>query len=133
MEHIEEILTTLVLWLKTGAEAIGIILIGAGLAIALFKLFSVKTSPPQKKYHVVRLALARFLVLGLEFQLAADILATAVKPSWDQLGRLGAIAAIRTFLNFFLQKELKEEEEEWKAKKSELEVKKIAGLKAKGD
>jgi uncharacterized membrane protein len=43
-----------------------------------------------------------WLVLGLEFQLAADIVRTAIEPSWQQIAQLGAIAAIRTFLNYFL-------------------------------
>ena len=65
--------------------------------------------------HQVRLTFGRALVLGLEFQLAADILGTAVSPSWDHLGKLGAIAVIRTFLNFFLTRELKEEEQDLRA------------------
>jgi uncharacterized membrane protein len=56
----------------------------------------------------VRLSLARYLALALELQLGADILSTAVAPSWDQIGKLGAIAAIRTSLNFFLMRELQE-------------------------
>jgi uncharacterized membrane protein len=43
---------------------------------------------------------------GLTFQLAADILETAITTSWDEVARLGAIAAIRTFLNFFLERDL---------------------------
>jgi len=49
--------------------------------------------------------------LALEFQLAADILATTVAPSWAQIGKLGAIAVIRTGLNYFLAREIKEEEQ----------------------
>lgn len=41
--------------------------------------------------------------------MAADIIGTAVSPSWDQLGKLAVIATIRTFLSFFLQYEMKEE------------------------
>ena len=48
------------------------------------------------------------LRLALEFQLGADILTTAVAPSWDQIGKLGAIAVIRTTLNYFLMRELRE-------------------------
>ena len=44
-----------------------------------------------------------------EFQLGADILSTAISPSWDQIGKLGAIAVIRTALNFFLSREMEEE------------------------
>jgi uncharacterized membrane protein len=57
----------------------------------------------------VRLDLGRFLVLGLEFQLAADILRTAIAPRFTQLAQLAAIAAIRTVLNFFLGREIKEQ------------------------
>jgi uncharacterized membrane protein len=54
----------------------------------------------------VRLALGRSLALALEFLLGADILRTAVEPSWDEIGRLAAIATIRTALNYFLQREI---------------------------
>ena len=48
--------------------------------------------------------------LALEFQLGADILSTAVAPTWNEIGKLGAIAIIRTALNYFLSKEMKEEQ-----------------------
>ena len=48
-----------------------------------------------------------WLVFGLEFQLAADIIRTAIAPSWAQLGQLAAIAAIRTFLNYILIEDLR--------------------------
>jgi len=38
--------------------------------------------------------------------LAADILATAIAPTWDEIGKLAAIAALRTALNYFLEREL---------------------------
>lgn len=57
----------------------------------------------------VRLRFGSWLALALEFQLGADILATTVAPSLDALIQLGAIAAIRTFLNYFLQRELEAE------------------------
>ncbi|MGC4808293.1 DUF1622 domain-containing protein [Micromonospora sp. DT233] len=58
----------------------------------------------------IRLTLGRFLTLGLEFQLAADILRTAVSPTFDQIGKLAAIAAIRTALNYFLRREIAQEQ-----------------------
>ncbi len=54
----------------------------------------------------VRLRLGRWLALALEFELGADILRTAVAPTWSELGQLAAVAAIRTALNFFLQQEI---------------------------
>ena len=52
-----------------------------------------------------------WLLLGLEFELAADIIDSVVAPSWQDIGQLGAIAVIRTFLNYFLEKDLDETEE----------------------
>ncbi len=62
-----------------------------------------------ENYVEVRLTLARYLALAIEFELAADILSTAIAPSWDQIGKLGAIVVIRTGLNYFLMREMKEE------------------------
>jgi uncharacterized membrane protein len=58
--------------------------------------------------RVVWLRYARWLVAGLTFQLAADIIETSIAPSWDDIGRLAAIAVIRTFLNYFLERDLLE-------------------------
>ena len=54
----------------------------------------------------VRLRLARWLAVALEFALAADILRTAIAPSWDEIGKLAAIATLRTLLNYVLQREI---------------------------
>jgi uncharacterized membrane protein len=50
--------------------------------------------------------LGTWLLLGLEFALAADIIRSVVSPSWRDIGELGAIALIRTFLNYFLEQDL---------------------------
>ncbi|MGW5559804.1 DUF1622 domain-containing protein [Micromonospora sp. NPDC003944] len=62
------------------------------------------------RFTPIRLALGRFLTLGLEFQLAADVLRTAVSPSFTQIGQLAAIATIRTALNYFLGREIRQEQ-----------------------
>jgi len=54
----------------------------------------------------VWLRYARWLVAGLTFQLAADILETSITPSWEEVAKVGATAVIRTFLNFFLERDL---------------------------
>jgi uncharacterized membrane protein len=54
----------------------------------------------------VRLQLGRWLALALEFELAADILRTAVAPTWNEIGQLAAIVVLRTALNYFLQREI---------------------------
>lgn len=58
----------------------------------------------------VRLRLGRWLTVALEFLLAADVLRTAVAPTWDDIARLAAIVAIRTLLNYFLEKEIQRAE-----------------------
>jgi uncharacterized membrane protein len=54
----------------------------------------------------VWLSFGMWLLLGLEFELAADIIRTAISPTWTDIGQLGAIAVIRTFLNYFLEQDL---------------------------
>jgi uncharacterized membrane protein len=66
----------------------------------------------QRAFVAIRLSLGRFLALGLEFQLAGDVLRTAIAPSFAEIGQLAAIAAIRTALNYFLAKEIREERAE---------------------
>lgn len=56
----------------------------------------------------MRLTLARFLALALEFQLGADFLPAAVAARWDAIGKLGAIAVIRTTVNYLLSREMQE-------------------------
>jgi uncharacterized membrane protein len=94
-----------------GVEAIGaaIVVVGVVVAAVIFVLSETRIRPIP--YEHVRLVLGRFLALGLEFQLAADILKTAVSPTFEDLGQLGAIAAIRTVLNYFLAQEIERAEE----------------------
>jgi uncharacterized membrane protein len=56
--------------------------------------------------EAIRLKFGRWLLLALEFQLAADILKTAVAPTWDDIGKVAAIIALRTLLNYFLAREI---------------------------
>ena len=65
-----------------------------------------KPSPGRNALRPAYLGYARWLIAGLTFQLAADILETAIAPSWDDVGRLAAIAVIRTFLNYFLERDM---------------------------
>jgi uncharacterized membrane protein len=97
-------------------EAGGALVIFSG-ALAGFVRFCVAVVQQRgpDRFSSVRLLLGRFLALGLEFQLASDLLRTAVAPSFDQIGKLAAVAAIRTVLNFFLARELKEERAEIEA------------------
>ena len=61
------------------------------------------------------LRFARWLVAALTFQLAADIIESAITTSWEAVARLGAIAVIRTFLNYFLERDVAEARERQRA------------------
>ena len=58
--------------------------------------------------EAVRLRLGKWLALALEFALASDLVRTAVAPSWDEIGKLAAIMALRTALNYFLEREFEQ-------------------------
>ncbi|MFF4392225.1 DUF1622 domain-containing protein [Streptomyces sp. NPDC001552] len=89
-----------------------IIFVGALWAFARFASTGLRRRSLIREFNKIRLSLGRFLVLGLEFQLAGDVLRTAVAPGFTEIGQLAAIAAIRTVLNFFLTREIAEERAE---------------------
>lgn len=104
-------------------DAVGAIVVVVGVAIAFVTWALSELRVLDTEYLRIRLRLGRYLVLGLEFQLAADILATAVSPTFEEIGKLAAIATIRTALNFFLAREMADERrqlEEAGAKPGEL-------------
>jgi uncharacterized membrane protein len=110
----EHVVQSTVGWLRLIIESTGALIIGIGLVIAFYAFvlaFRRRHDPSNTTdgYNGVRLTLARYLALALEFQLGADILSTAVAPTWTAIGKLGAIAVIRTALNFFLGREMREE------------------------
>ena len=117
---VEELLQDVVNVLVVIVEACGaaVIIVGAVWAFARF-LWAGLRDRDTRGFTSVRLTLGRFLALGLEFQLAGDILKTAVAPSWEEIGQLAAIAAIRTVLNYFLGKEIAEERRQVEEERSQ--------------
>lgn len=109
----EELLRAYVDLLVRLVEAAGalIIFVGAVIAFVRFVLTSVRRGH-DREFTRVRLGFGRYLVLGLEFQLASDVLSTAVAPTFEEIGKLAAIATIRTVLNYFLGKEIAAERDE---------------------
>lgn len=106
---VEETIIALVQWLRLVVEATGAAVIFLGVLAALRSLAPWSKANGQDSFGHARLTLARYLALALEFQLGADVLSTAIAPSWDQIGKLGAIAIIRTALNYFLHREMRAE------------------------
>jgi uncharacterized membrane protein len=107
----ESFLQEFALLLKIILEFIAILIIAVSLVITLRKLMRRKQARYQSTQQTIRLELGLSLALSLEFLLAADIVGTAVSPSWDAIAKLAAITGIRTFLNFFLQREVRELQE----------------------
>lgn len=93
-------------------EAAAVLVVAYGAAEAFARLLSLLARPAAT--HGARKEIWRrfgtWLLLGLEFALAADIIDSVVSPTWEDIGQLGAIAVIRTFLNFFLEHDLEKAE-----------------------
>ena len=106
-ETVEAWLRGAVDWLELVVEGLGALVIALGVLLAIWEFARDIPRGSRADHQRVRLTLAHYLALALEFLLAADVLATAISPSWDQIGKLDAIAAIRTLLNFFLMQEMK--------------------------
>jgi uncharacterized membrane protein len=106
----EELLRQLSGAVALAIEAIAVLIVGWGsieAAVAIARI----TIGGQGTHGARKAAWRRFgtwLLLGLEFELAADIVQTVISPGWADIGELGAIAVIRTFLNYFLEKDLRE-------------------------
>ena len=104
------------LWIEHlagGVEIAAALIIGLAAAEAVWKALPLflRRSLAQDVKVDVRLSLGRWLALGLEFALGADILRTAVAPSWHDIGQLAAIAVLRTGLNYSLEREIAREEQ----------------------
>jgi|SRR5215472_6063183 len=104
----EEIFRSLAGSIAIGVETAAAFLILVGACEAFYtmfaRFFSRRLAVGARKEVLVRFGV--WLLLGLEFELAADIIRTAISPSWNDIGQLAVIATIRTFLNHFLEKDL---------------------------
>ncbi|QRM31286.1 DUF1622 domain-containing protein [Microvirga sp. VF16] len=104
-------------WLITSTEYAIFLIDAMALVIVLFGTIEAFASGLRMMFagtmtnaarREVWLRYARILVAGLTFQLGADIIETSITTGWESVARLGAIAVIRTFLNFFLERDLTE-------------------------
>jgi len=85
-----------------------IIIWGSIIALAVFLLKEIMERKRAAELNEeVRLKLGGYLILALEFFIASDIIRTIITPSWEGLGMLGAIVAIRTVLSYFLTGDIK--------------------------
>lgn len=104
----EAIAKTITIYISHTLEIISALVIATALiklvANYLQAVLKPKTGLPAME---VRLAFGAAVAVSLELLLGADVLATAVAPSWDDIGKLAAIAVLRTGLNYFLERELR--------------------------
>jgi len=104
----EEIAKQVTINISLAVEILAAIIIGVAVIKTLFNYFLLLKTPFSKiSKEEIRVQFGGSVAVSLELLLGADVLATAVAPSWDELGKLAAIAIIRTALNFFLERELK--------------------------
>jgi len=108
----EELFKSVAGFIALGVEASAGLVIAYGACEAVYGAarcaVTGRSKPGQRKE--VWLQFGVWLLLGLEFELAADIIRTAISPTWTDIGQLAAIGVIRTFLNYFLEKDLEKYE-----------------------
>jgi uncharacterized membrane protein len=103
----ESLAKNLTLYISSAAEILAAIIIGTAILKVLFHL-ATRLHPSNKRIskEEIRIRFGSSVAVSLELLLGADVLATAISPSWDDIGKLAAIAILRTALNYFLDKEL---------------------------
>ena len=110
---LEEGLKVIVGYLAAGAEIAAAVVIGGAIArgsLSYSRQLFLRRQPFNST-EVIRLQLGRVLALGLEFTVASDILRTAVAPTHQDISNLAAIVLLRTLLNYFLEREIRQGEQ----------------------
>lgn len=111
MESLEAVVTDATAFAVLFIEAVVLVVIAGATLLAVVKVLGLPSIPPQERMQHSRriwLGYARWLVAGLTLQLGADILESSIAPTWHAIAQLGAIAVIRTFLNYFLERDIRE-------------------------
>ena len=104
----EEVAKNITLAVSHGVEILAALMIGAAVLQVMWNYGrSFANSNFAISKEAIRVQFGSSVAVALELMLGADVLATAVAPSWNDIGKLAAIAVIRTALNYFLERELK--------------------------
>ena len=106
----DTLIRTGVAWVRLAVELLGATVVAIGISLAAGLFAKALSARRPADFNAIRLLLSRYLAVALEFQLGADILSTAIAPTWTEIGKLGTIAVIRTGLNYFLSKKMAEEQ-----------------------
>ena len=103
----EELAKNITLTISHAVEILAAVIIGIAVIKTLQAYISLlKKSAVKVTKETIRVYFGSSVAVSLELLLGADVLATAVAPSWNDIGKLAAIAVIRTLLNYFLEREL---------------------------
>jgi len=109
----EEILREFARNIALAAELVCVLTVALGAALTVVRVVIALVhgkGTDQATRRAIFVGFAGWIILALEFALGADIVRTAIAPSWDDIGQLAAIAAVRTALNYFLEKDVQERE-----------------------
>lgn len=102
-------LAEIVEYIKIAIEAMAILVVTFASLGAFVRVVRIAIGAASEAYgHETYLRYLRWLIGGLTFLLAADIVHTSIAPTWEELGQIGAIAVIRTFLSFFAARDVRE-------------------------
>jgi uncharacterized membrane protein len=106
----EELLKITANHVALAVETLAVLIVAFGALNALLEILTVLVRGPRHAGwgRPIWVTFGGWLLGGLQFALAADIVRSAISPTWEQIGQLAAIAAIRTFLSYFLEKDLLE-------------------------
>ena len=106
----EELLRTVASHVALGVETVAVLLVAFGSIHALLAIIAafVRGERHPGWGRAIWVTFGSYLLGALQFALAGDIVRSAISPTWEQIGQLAAIAAIRTFLSYFLERDLKE-------------------------
>jgi uncharacterized membrane protein len=104
----EEVFREFARSIALGVEVVAVVIVAYGAIEAFLRIlrFPFGRPPSHGERKAVWIRFGVWLLLGLEFELAADIVRTVISPTWIDLGQLATIAVIRTFLNYFLEKDI---------------------------
>ncbi|HKU44717.1 MAG TPA: DUF1622 domain-containing protein [Polyangiales bacterium] len=105
MEHL---LTEVAGHIAVVIQALAVLIVVVGVLLALVESAKLvaRGNASEHEKRAIWIRFSRWLVAALTVQMAADIVETSSTPSWDEIGRLAAIAAVRTFLSYFLDRDL---------------------------
>ena len=107
----EALFKTLAANVALGCELIAILILAVGALESAWSL--VRHFPRIDQPRFIRGIWLRFatrILLSLELTVGADIVRTAISPTWNDIGQLAAIVAIRTVLNVFLERDIEASE-----------------------